>query len=184
MKYVLVFLFFLHSIPLVAQEETPSSFSIGYYGDVVFNPGMRLAYDGAVKNWESSKGPKAKALLIGAELNYYFNRKTHHAFILGPTFSFKRTKINGRFVQFKWLSGVHQSLVDGMTYQFSEGVLEEKRWNGQSTWYNSLSFGFGRKLSTQLAYYAEFGVNARYPFNHALLPGIHLSIGIQYLLQK
>lgn len=184
--YQLFFLLFL-SATISAQDGKQTQWWIGYYGDVLVHPGVKLGYGESFKNWETTtpKHNKHKSLLLGGELMYYHQANHHHALILGPTIAYNRAKPNGRFIQWKWMSGVHQSLVDGLTYKISSAdVITESRTAGQTSFYNSVSFLFGKKINPKISWYGEVGINGRYPYHHALLKGIHLSVGVRYAVFK
>lgn len=179
MKNITLTLLILSGISTVCWSQEQSRITAGYYGDVIFSPGIKLSYEKGLKSWINKT--KTRSILLGGEFISYHKAGLHNAIILGPTLSYHRSKENGRFVQWKLYTAVHQSFLDGVTYEVSaDDKVSEKKLNGQTTWFNSFSFLFGKQLNKRLGYYAELGINARFPYNNSLLTGIHTSIGIQY----
>ena len=184
------------SFPLLlfGQIENQKNWQIGYYGDVVIHPGLKIGYEMPLKNWTTSKDKKKgvvnkyKSWNVGLEAMYYKHPQHHLGFIFSPNLSYRRTKENGKFTQIKLNMGYHKSWVDGITYtvnNMNEVAKENKA--GQSTFYNSLSFGFGKDLrkkkNVPIRYYWELGLNSRTPYNKSVLLGMHLGFGIHYFLK-
>lgn len=185
-QYIILF-WILSGTSLIGQTESNSTLQIGYYGDVIFHPGIKASYLKPISAWtkERRNKTKYKALLVGADLAYYYNANHHHGLIVGPNFSYRRVKENGKFIQWSMMIGLHRSIIDGSTYEVIPGENFNKlTLAGQSSFYNSLSFLFGKKLSDTIGYYTELGLNGRTPYNNSYLTGIHVGLGIQYSLNK
>lgn len=178
-----------------AQADYKSSWQMGYYGDVIFHPGVKIGYEYALKNWTKTsikkKGEvlKYKTFNTGIDFMYYWHPKHHHGLIVSPALSYRRIKENGRFFQIKLNLGLHRSLVDGTTYQVEkDGTVSKLGLAGQNTIYNSFSVGFGKDLSIKkevpIRYYFDMGISGRFPYNHSYLVGFNLGFGIHYLLNS
>lgn len=185
------------TIPIVgmAQVESVSNWQFSYYGDVLFHPGVKVGYEIPLRNWSKTKTrrgvekTKYKSLNTGIDLIYYWHPQHHHGLILSPNVTYRRIKQNGKFFQLKLNAGFHRSFVDGQTYNVdNSGMVTQKGLAGQTSFYNALSFGFGKDLRVSkhkaLRYLWEIGINGRFPYNKSYLPGIHLGLGIQLLSKK
>lgn len=168
-----------------SQKVHDFQMTVGYYGDVIFIPGVKIGIEKSIRSWVKTKPNKTKykSIRMGGDLIYYRNKNHHHGLIIAPSISYKRFRENGKFFQFKLSSGLHKSITDGLTYQVENAeTIRSKRFTGQYSYYGSISLIGGRKINERLFYYVEFGLNGRYPFNKALYKGVHTSFGIQYSL--
>lgn len=176
------------------QIENRPNWQLSYFGDMIIHPGFQIGYEHPIKEWMKTKTrkgqtiPKYKSLNAGLDFSYYWNPNHHHGFILSPFLNYRRTKESGKFFETKFNLGYHQSVVDGMTYQVSDqGEVTSNKWNGQSTLYSSLSFGFGKdwrvKKQIPIRHFWNIGVNARTPYNHAILFGLNFGIGVHYFIK-
>lgn len=185
MKNITIILLLACHCLLNAQNAPSSNISVGYFGETIFVPGLKISYEKSAWNWtkETKRNAVNRSFQYGVDCIYYQNKDHHHGIVAAVNFSYKKEKNNTRFIQFKWLSGIHRSFADGVTYQANEGAsFSANKWGGQNTFYNSMSFLFGRKITDQIGYYGELGINGRYPYNHSLLKSIHAGIGIQYFI--
>lgn len=183
----LILFLLLSGTTLLGQTENKSIFQIGYYGDVIFHPGIKMTYLAPLSSWAKEKPnqTKFKSILVGADVSYYKSPNHHHGVILGPNLSYRREKDNGKFIQWTIMAGIHRSITDGSTFEVrSKESIKHVKLAGQTSFYNSISFLFGKKLRENLSYYAEVGLNGRTPYNNSYLTGIHVGLGIQYFIIK
>jgi len=191
---LLVFCGFL-SICGKAQISTPSFWEFGVFADNLAHPGFKVGYQTPFRDWvkvrQKKKGEitKYKSLYYGGDVGYYRHPKNHHGITISPNVSYLRIKENGKFFHLKLDLGYHRSIVDGKVYTVNdEGAFDRKSGYGQNTFYNSLSFSFGKSLDVTknipLRYFWGFGLSGRYPFNHFYLPAFRLNFGVQYLLKS
>lgn len=194
-RLLILFLLILIHYTLSAQIENESNLQISYFGNLISYHGTSIGYQTPLKNWvnvktkRQSKITKNKSLNIGADIAYYKHHDHHYGLIFSPYFSYLRTKDNGKYIQLKLGVGYHRSFVDGITYSVKDdGLVESKSHFGQNSFYNSISFDFGRDLRvTQqkpFRWFIQFGINGRYPYNKSLLPSLHTGLGVHYFLKS
>lgn len=187
MKKYAIILFSFITTSLAAQDGGNTTLSAGYYGDVFVHPGAKISIEKDLNSWDKAKKGtiNRKSLRLGADLTYYYHSGQHHALMIGPSFSFRRTPENGKFMQVKISGGWHRSLLDASTFEISKDEeIRQIKAHGQSTFYQSLSFLFGKQISERIGWYSEVGLNGRFPYNHSYLTGIHLGLGIQYKIKS
>lgn len=180
---------------LNAQVENEKNWQFSYSGDLIIRHGVQVGYQIPLKNWNKVKTKKGqeitkyKSLNSGVDFSYYWQKQNHHGFTFSPYFAYQRIKQNGKYFQIKIGLGYHRSFVDGITYAVDDqGNVESKKFVGQNTFYNSLSFDFGKDLRIKkgkpIRWFLQFGLNGRFPYNKSYLPGIHTGAGIHYFFQK
>ena len=195
MRNIVYFLIVIIPVLGNAQIENKSNWQLSYYGDLIFHPGFQVGYHVPFKKWEKVKQRKGikvtknKSLSWGADFIYYKHPKHHHGLVLSPNISYQRIKQNGNYFQTKFSLGYHRSFVDGITYIVDvNGQVESKRFVGQGTLYNSLSFDFGKDLRVRkdkpFRYFFQIGISGRFPHNKAYLPSIHSGLGIHYFFKS
>lgn len=187
MKQLLFTILLFGSISLMAQHDSSPVITLGYHGDMIANPGVRIGYESAFKSWEKNQSSqvKFKSLRYSIDVRYYLNRKHHHGIIVAPGISYVRQRENGKFIQIKYAAGIHRSIVDGQVFAINDttGKVEQGK-KGQFSFYNDLSFLFGKQINNTIGYYGEIGINGRYPYNHSLLKGLHAGLGLKYSLNN
>lgn len=183
-KIIISLLFFSYFAQAQTQDPNAAIVHLAYYGDVLVHPGLSIGYAKPMSSWKSGKKQnKYWQVLLGADLNYYLHKNHHHALIIGPTISLRRSSDKSWFFQLRYLSAYHRSFVDGSAFRMNEaGQVKKLVTAGQDTFFNSLEFDFGFRLKAGLYIFTSLGVNARYPFNHALLKGLNGKLGFQYSL--
>lgn len=178
MKYIFFFLLFLFfQSKLLAQDTffqqlTPS---IAYYGNNLWNPGIRL---GLEKPW-----PNHSKWQISSDLGVYLDPGSHAGLFHSYGLHFRHTGVKGRH----WQLGMsplayYRSFLPNTYTLTSEGTIGQIRLAGRSYFAPTASLRFGaqwEKISFAEACFIGLHLMTLMPYNTYIMPLFNIELGIR-----
>ena len=201
MKSYLAILFLGATFCLYGQEETQDTVKSpilakenfqyygAYFGNFIWNPGLKLSVAAPLKTWEKEKEKKrapftkniTKEFLLNGEFGFYFDPRSHVGVFSTYGFILRKTNEKKRQFTFKLNPiGVFRSFYPE-TYKVTEGQVEKVFLPGRSYYAGSLSLGTGKlrpgkKLSSS---FLNLNLMILAPHNINVLPIIAVEYGFR-----
>lgn len=137
---------------LRAQVLKPQSISVGYMGEFISHPGLKLAFNYSLHNWPKTKTTRKgdartlnRSLLLSPAIGCYYHKNYQTGFFFHPELTWKREKENGRFRAVSIGIGYLQTVVPRV-YEYKNGKFS-KTTLANSYVFGSMAYQLGGRLS-------------------------------------
>ncbi|MBR9923227.1 MAG: hypothetical protein GYB31_20545 [Bacteroidetes bacterium] len=184
LRFLTIIMLLSGSLSMSAQES-PSyrgSWSVAYYGNIIWNPGLRFSLDKPVQIRQSAPGKIVRSWHINASLGGYWDPLSHiglvndyqlHYRIMAPQFM----SIRGGFG-----AGYFRTFLPNV-YEFNEqGVAEKVPFAGRNYLTFSMMLGiesFNKKHPNR-TWFLNIDSNIAFPSNGFFYPLIFLEMGYRF----
>jgi hypothetical protein len=147
MKITLLVSFCLLVEFVIGQNTSPDYWSVGYFGEMVSHPGLKVAAHFNLKSTEKIKKQKkiVKTLEWSPAIYGFHHRRYQTGIILMPEITAKRINQKGNFWMVSIGAGYLRTFVPN-TFSLQENGNVEKVIAGQNQLALSLSAGFGHRF--------------------------------------
>jgi hypothetical protein len=164
--------------PLQAQNtpyESSYSYSVSYFGNNLWNPGLKLGVEHA---W---KRPVLKAWNVAGNIGMYLDPGSHAGLFSNAGISYRSTSAKGRNRLIALNpAGIYRSFL-AETYSYdSQGGVTRVMLPGTLYYAPAFSLGIGKFTdpSSQSGWFTQVTVITLLPYNHWIMPLINLEAGI------
>ena len=203
MKNLLLIIICCYSVAQIqAQDNTPISLSLSYFGENAIHPGFKFGIEKPFytkekvkKRWFNKRQERLGArtsksqFLWGANVGMYNHPNNNTGIFLNGELSWRKTKMRKgtMFGVGLGLGYLHQFYnID--TYRLNDGKLEKVGAAGQGMMTTSLSCLYGRDLSVRhnspFSWYIKPSFIMQFPYNHSGGINAALELGVNYKLSK
>ncbi len=161
MKKVVILLvcFILSSQVFTQNESRKKNVSIGYFGNVGYQPGCKLGTQFSLKKWETKMEDysKLKSFYVSPQIGFYVYPDVHTGYLINADFGYRREKDKTR---------KYSALSIGFGFFIQSQIAERKinLANGSSenirekwTWFlSTLNYEFGKVINEKAEWYCKF----------------------------
>jgi hypothetical protein len=176
--------------PVQAQttaNDSPNRYSVAYFGNNLWNPGLKLGMEYTRKVKAYLDGPGAEEIfpkrewVPGANIGFYLDPGSHAGLFTNAGISYRRTNAKGstRFVSLH-PAGIYRSFL-AETYRYNDqGDVERVPLPGNFYFAPAFSLGIGKLTgpALQSGWFTRLTVITLVPYNHWIMPMINLEAGI------
>ncbi|MDF1573261.1 MAG: hypothetical protein P1P82_16755 [Bacteroidales bacterium] len=183
--------------PLQAQNTTsasPYSYSVAYFGNNLWNPGIKLGFeydwkvqnetiDPATDNSTPHKMPVKKAWMPGGNIGIYLDPGSHAGLFGNAGISYRRTSEKGRNRHIALNpAGIYRSFLTETYAYDNQGGVDRVTLPGNLYYAPAFSFGVGKFTNRSLhsGWFTQVTVITLMPYNHWIMPLINLEVGFMF----
>ena len=193
-RFIKHFLFLFTLIgfkPLVAQDYSIPELqaSIGYFGELITHPGVKLGINYTFKQKSKIKKSKKqinKGWLSGANATFYRHKFNHKALMLTCFIGRQRIGNTGFLMQLNFETGYMASFLDGEAYEWDGSTFQTaKKGNSHLVFgFNGgIGWDFGKRTSLPATFTLLPHLYIQAPYNTLFLPRTALAIQVTYKLK-
>lgn len=178
--------FFLPGQAQSAAPDSPYRYSVAYFGNNLWNPGLKLGMEYTWKVNTNVVKSEAEGIFTkkewipGANIGLYLDPGSHAGLFTNAGIGYRRinAKGNARFASLH-PAGIYRSFLTE-TYRFNEqGDVERVPLPGNFYFAPAFSLGIGKFTdpALQSGWYTRLTVITLIPYNHWIMPLINLETG-------
>lgn len=189
---ILILVLILQNFSLQAQSSStdlPYRYSVGYFGNNLYNPGVKLGIEYAWKAKTSTdqgsnrKQPLQKEWVPNANIGAYLDPGSHAALFTNAGIGYRRTNEKGR-TRYAALNpaGIYRSFLTE-TYAYNDqGTVERVPLPGNLYYAPAFSIGIGKFTDPvlQSGWFTHLTIITLAPYNHWVMPLINLEAGVMF----
>ena len=184
-----VLLLFL-STQLSGQQQTEGlPISIGYFGNFLIQPGVKIGTQFSIKNWQKEKTGKktftrSSSLLISPQLGLFTRIGDQTSFLLNGELGYKRQKLSGGlYTMFSaGLGYLSEHQIQSVKISLTDGRVTEKEWAQSSYFMPNLGFEFGHAFSPRLGWYNKYTYGLKINPDEESSTLFFVELGLRYYL--
>ena len=160
--------------------------AVGYYGDLIYNPGLRGGVELPWTYREVQKGNgrlRINERILTGELAGYWNPNTHGAFLLGAGVIWRTTWTRwGGQIGLRLLPLVLERTLLSETYEVIDGRVNRVRFPGRTYYAPTVGFTFGKLRPGRQwsAYYFNTDLTVLWRYNRSVLPALRVAAGYRF----
>jgi hypothetical protein len=185
MKYLITILLIFFSINLFCQDKNtvyPDYFSIGYFGEKIFHPGITVSIANMALI-DNDSLVKRNRLDYGLSLVGYIHSKNHVGLHFKPQLTYYHLFDKSFEVGLKAEMGYMRRFYPGETFEVSDNGEIKKLWlAGQNAFIFGTYISFGQNYwvfkNRQFRWFIEIGAFWEYPYNGYSLMHPSVALGI------
>jgi hypothetical protein len=176
-RFSVVFLCIISQISIAQRPDFPESYlKVGYYGDLLFNPGLTGSYEFTLAEGEKSKTKikrqreiikyKFNRLSIAPTAGFFVDPKSQTAVFANASLLYRRINRKGRTLAVGPGMGIYSSIIRNV-YSFSNGTVSESGVEVTSYAAPTFRFEIGRfkKKQNYRGWYSAISVQALLNYN-------------------
>ena len=190
-KVILVISLFLVGLPGIAQQNTTTSnLDIGYFGQFLIQPGIRIGKSIPLQSRQKFKElgihqyNQARILFLQPSLGYFQQFRTHRTLMLSVDvgYTFQKKKPKGHTFHSLALGLGYQLGADLVSYSvsLSNGSLAEKNWMNRQALLPMLSYTHGFPLQQQLSAYYRLILGQAFEISDRSTASLFAELGLRY----
>ena len=176
-NFSVVFLCIISQISIAQRPELPKSYlKVGYYGNLMFNPGLTANYELTLVEKSKTKTKmkrnhnvvkhKFNRLVVAPTVGFYVDPKSHTAVFANASLLYRRINRKGRTLAVGPGMGIYSSIIRNV-YGFSNGSVSEPGVEVASYAAPTFRFEIGRfkKKQNYRGWYSAISVQAPLNYN-------------------
>ena len=176
-RFSVVFLCIISQISIAQKPEFPESYlKVGYYGNLMFNPGLNANYEFTLIEKDKTRTKirrklnvvkyKFNRLVLAPTVGFYVDPKSHTAVFANASLLYRRINRKGRTLAVGPGIGIYSSIVRNV-YSFSNRTVSESGIEVTSYAAPPLRFEIGRfkKKKDYRGWYSAISVQAPLNYN-------------------
>ena len=187
MKYIInISLILILGTQVVAQttsKKTP--ISIGYFGHLAYQPGMKIGAQFDLKSWKkgSEEAAITKSFYVSPQIGLYTYPTVHTSYLANADFGYKRVKSRS---QKYWafsigLGFLNQSQITERRVNLNDGSKEKTRENW--AWFlPTLNYEFGKSINEKIGWYGKLSSGLKMASTRETSMVLFTEIGLKFNL--
>lgn len=190
-KIILVLCLSLMGLPGTAQQYTStSSLDIGYFGQFLIQPGIRIGKSIPLQNRQKIRElgirdyDQRRILFLQPNLGYYQQFRTHRTLIFSVDvgYTFQKKKPKGYAFHSLALGLGYQLSADLASYSvsLSDGSITDKNWVNRHAWLPTFSYTHGFPLQPQLSAYYRLILGQAFETSDRTAASLFAELGLRF----
>ena len=189
MKFLLSHLFLIAGMALLGGKLTAQTseqalpITVGYWGNLATQPGIKVGAQLTLKDWQKEKGDKVKGrkLFVRPEIGVYNRHRNNTNLLVGAEAGIQLQREGRKFFHSVGLGLGYLGRSQILSIRFSLGdgsiVGKEREW--RSYILTTLNYTFGSEITSRLAWYGKASVGPALSFTREPTTMAFLEVGLR-----
>ena len=173
-RIIIIFVLIAIANQFFAQESESKQLpiSIGYWGNFLYQPGVKVSTQFDIKNWQTEhEGKKEnftkhKSYFISPQLGFFSWPKKNINFLVNVEAGYQRKKSHkNSFSSISFgLGYLMEGQVVSIIYNLNDGSIKEKVREWENYILPTINYGFGKSINSKLDWYSKISIGKKFSF--------------------